>query len=133
MDLKPHYCAYWGLSKPPFDSVPDPKMYFDLHRSVDNAVSEMLFAIEERNECLAVIIGDVGPGKTIALRVVLDSLEQEYYRMAFIANPDTTFIQLLKEIVAQLSGVLCTGNRHERVLEVFNKLLLRQKQKERRS
>ena len=101
-------------------------MYFDLHRSVDNAVSEMLFAVEEGNGCLAVIIGDVGHGKTMALRVILDSLEQEYYRIAFIANPDTTFIQLLKEIIAQLSGALCIRNKHEQVLEGFNKLLFKQ-------
>ncbi len=127
MDLKSHYCKYWGLFKPPFHSVPDPKMYFDLHRSVDNAVSEMLFAVEEGNGCLAVIIGDEGLGKTMALRVILDSLEQECYRIAFIANPDTTFIQILKEIIAQLSGALCIGNRHEQVLEVFNKLLFKTK------
>ena len=50
-------------------------MYFDLHRSVDNAVSEMLFAVEEGNECLVVMIGDVVFGKTMALRVTLDPLE----------------------------------------------------------
>jgi type II secretory pathway predicted ATPase ExeA len=70
MDLKSHYCKYWGLSKPSFHSVPDPKMYFDLHRSVDNAVSEMLFAVDEENECLEVIIGNVVLGKTMTLRVI---------------------------------------------------------------
>jgi type II secretory pathway predicted ATPase ExeA len=127
MDLKPHYYAYWGLVKPPFDNVADPKMYFDLHRSVDNAVSEILFAVEEGNECLAVIIGDVGLGKTMTLRVIVDSLEQEYYRVAFITNPDMTFIQLLKEIIGQLSGELCAGSKCKQILEVFNQLLFRAK------
>jgi hypothetical protein len=27
MDLKLHYCTYWGLSKPPFDNIPDQEMY----------------------------------------------------------------------------------------------------------
>jgi type II secretory pathway predicted ATPase ExeA len=125
MDLQERYYMYWGLAKPPFDNVPDPEMYFDLHRSVDNAVSETLFAIEEGNECLAVIVGDVGLGKTMALRVILDSLEQEKYRIAFVTNPDMTFIQLLKEIIGQLSGEVCIETRREQILEVFNQLLFK--------
>jgi type II secretory pathway predicted ATPase ExeA len=100
-------------------------MYFDLHRSVDNAVSETIFAIEEGNECLAVIVGDVGLGKTMTLRVILDSLEQENYRLAFVTNPDMTFIQLMKEIVGQLSGEVCIESRREQILEVFNQLLFK--------
>jgi type II secretory pathway predicted ATPase ExeA len=83
-------------------------------------MSEILFAIEEGNECLALIIGDVGIGKTMTLRVVLDSLEQEYYHIAFIANPDMTFIQLLKEIIGQPSGAPCIGSRREQILDLFN-------------
>jgi type II secretory pathway predicted ATPase ExeA len=125
MDLQERYYSYWGLAKPPFDNVPDPEMYFDLHRSVENAVSETLFAIEEGNECLAVIVGDVGLGKTMALRVILDSLEQEKYLIAFVTNPDMTFIQLLKEIIGQLTGEVCTESRREQILEVFNQLLFK--------
>jgi type II secretory pathway predicted ATPase ExeA len=125
MDLQERYYTYWGLAKPPFDNVPDPEMYFDLHRSVENAVSETLFAIEEGNECLAVIVGDVGLGKTMTLRVILDSLEQEKYLIAFVTNPDMTFIQLLKEIIGQLTGELCTESRREQILEVFNQLLFK--------
>jgi general secretion pathway protein A len=111
--------------KPPFDNVPDPEMYFDLHRSVDNTVSETIFAIEEGNECLAVIVGDVGLGKTMTLRVILDLLEQEKYRLAFVTNPDTTFIQLLKEMIGQLSGAVCIESRRGQILEAFNQLLFK--------
>jgi general secretion pathway protein A len=125
MSLQERYYTYWGLSKSSFDNVPDPEMYFDLNRSVDNAVSETMFAIEEGNECLAVIVGDVGLGKTMTLRVILDSLEQEKYRVAFVTNPDMTFIQLLKEIIGQLSGEVCIESRREQILEVFNQLLFK--------
>ena len=36
-----------------------------------------MFAIGEGNECLAVIVGDVGLEKTMTIRVILDSLEQK--------------------------------------------------------
>lgn len=123
MHPREKYFEYWGLTKPPFDNVPDPEMYFDMLASVENAVSETLFAIEEGNECLAVIVGDVGLGKTMALRVILDSLNQEKYHMAFVTNPDMTFMQLMKEIIGQLTGEQCLENRREKILEVFNQIL----------
>jgi type II secretory pathway predicted ATPase ExeA len=98
-------------------------MYFDMHTSVETAVSETLFAIEEGNECLAVIVGDVGLGKTMALRVILDSLDQKKYRIAFVTNPDMTFIQLMKEIIGQLTGEQCLETTREKILEIFNQLL----------
>jgi MSHA biogenesis protein MshM len=123
MPPQENYYDYWGLTKPPFDNAPDPEMYFDMHTSVETAVSETLFAIEEGHECLAVIVGDVGLGKTMALRVILDSLDQKKYRIAFVTNPDMTFIQLMREIIGQLTGEQCLETTREKILEIFNQLL----------
>ena len=118
-----HYYEYWGLKKAPFDNVPDPSMYVSSHASAANAISETLFAVEEGNECLAVIVGDVGLGKTMSLRMIIDSLDQEKYRIAFIVNPDMSFVQLLKEIVGQLTGEQCEIRKKLELLEAFNRLL----------
>ncbi|MFA4915100.1 MAG: AAA family ATPase [Syntrophales bacterium] len=117
------YYEYWGLKKPPFDNVPDPTMYVDCHASMENAIAETLFAIEEGNECVAVIVGDVGLGKTLSIRIIIDSLEQEKYKIALITNPDMTFIELLREIIGQLTGKQCDERRRINLLEVFNKIL----------
>ena len=68
------YYEYWGLKKPAFDNVPDPSMYVDCHASMENAIAETLFAIEEGDECIAVVVGDVGLGKTMSIRMIIDSL-----------------------------------------------------------
>lgn len=117
------YIDYWGLTRAPFDNVPDPSMYFDQHTSAENTVAEVLFAIEEGNECLAVIVGDVGLGKTMAMRIILDSLEQDKYNIAFVTNPDLTFLQLLREVIGQLTGKQCEIKRKEDLLERLNQLL----------
>ncbi|HEY3275274.1 MAG TPA: AAA family ATPase [Syntrophorhabdaceae bacterium] len=117
------YYEYWGLKKPPFDNVPDPSMYVDAHESVENTIAESLFAIEEGNECIAVIVGDVGLGKTLSLRLILDSLSPDRYRIAYITNPDMSFIQLLREIVGQLTGTQCEIKGKMALLETFNRLL----------
>jgi MSHA biogenesis protein MshM len=100
-------------------------MYFDQHTSMGNAVADTLFAIEEGNESLIVIVGESGYGKTMTLRVILDSLKQERYRVAFVPNPDMTFRQLLREIIGQLTGEACAASKRHQLLEIFNQLLLK--------
>ena len=117
------YYEYWGLFRPPFDNVPDPTMYVDCHASMESAVAETLFAIEEGDECISVIVGDVGLGKTLTIRLIIDLLEQEKYKIALITNPGITFIQVLQEIIGQLKGKQCEEKRKVNLLETFNKLL----------
>jgi general secretion pathway protein A len=117
------YFDYWGLERNPFDSVPDPDMYFRLHQTAESAVAEVLFAIEEGNECLAVVVGEVGLGKTMALRVLLDSLDPDRYRIAFVTNPEVTFTQLMREIIGQLCNEPCSIRDKVILLEEFNRIL----------
>ena len=117
------YYEYWGMNKHPFNNVPDPEMYFEMHHSVESAIAEVLFAIEEGDECLAVLVGDVGVGKTMALRIILSVLDPEAYQIAFITNPDLTFPQLLREIIGQLRNKPCQIMRRESLLEEFNKFI----------
>jgi len=117
------YLTYWGLTKNPFDSVPDPGMYFSAHTTVENTVAELLFAIEEGNECLAVVVGDAGLGKTMTLRVVLNEVDSEKYRIAYVTNPDVTFAQLLREVIGQLKGEPCSTRGRDALLEEFNRIL----------
>ncbi|MDR4505426.1 MAG: AAA family ATPase [Candidatus Scalindua sp.] len=117
------YYEYWGLTKAPFDNVPDPSMYAECHSSMENTIAETLFAIEEGKECIAVIVGDVGLGKTTSIRLIIDSLIQEKYKIALITNPSTTFVQILREIIGQLTGKQCEEKKKIDLLETFNKLL----------
>jgi MSHA biogenesis protein MshM len=117
------YCEYWNLNKPPFDNVPDPSMYVDCHDSMENVISETIFAIKEANECFAVIIGDVGLGKTLSLRIIIDSLDPHKYKIALITNPSISFVQLLREIIGQITGKQCEENTKFDLLEIFNHLL----------
>ena len=117
------YYEYWHLQKPPFDNVPDPGMYVDCHESLENAIADTLFAIEEGNECLSVIVGDVGLGKTLSIRLIIDSLESEKYKIALVTNPGISFIQLLREIIGQLTGKECEQKKKSDLFETFNKIL----------
>ena len=119
------YYQYWELEKPPFDNVPDPSMYVECHPSLENAMAETLFAIEEGNECMTVIVGEVGLGKTLSLRMIIDALNAERYKVALITNPDMSFAQILREIIGQLTGRQCEKRKKADLLENFNELLFK--------
>jgi general secretion pathway protein A len=117
------FWEYWKLNCSPFDNVPDPRMYCDRNPSLEDAISEVLFAVEEGNDCLAVMVGNIGLGKTLALRVISDELSPERYRLVFVTNPNLTFNQLLREIVGQLSGQPPQTRFKDALQEEFNRLL----------
>lgn len=127
-----NYYEYWKLDKRPFDNVPDPVMYFDGNPTLDDAVAEILFGIEESEECLVVLVGEVGLGKTLSLRLVLDGLDTAKHSIVFINNPAMTFNQLLREIVGQLTGEVCKIRSKDRLLEEFNNLLFVEADKHRK-
>ena len=117
------YFEYWGMHKAPFDNVPDPTLYWDQNNSLEDAICEVLFAIEEGNDCLAVIVGDIGTGKTLGLRVILNELDPEKYRIAFITNPDLSLVQFLREINGQLLNKKCETRYKDELMEEFNTIL----------
>lgn len=117
------YYEYWSMKKAPFDNVPDPSLYWPEHQSVEDAVSEILFSIEEGNDCLAVVTGEVGTGKTLSLRLILNELDSKKYRVAFITNPDLSTLQLMREIVGQLKNKKITSRYKDQLMEEFNALL----------
>jgi general secretion pathway protein A len=117
------YYEYWGMHKAPFDNVPDPTLYWDQNNFLEDAICEVLFAIEEGNDCLAVIVGDIGTGKTLGLRVILNELDPEKYRIAFVTNPDLSLIQFMREINGQLLNKKCETRFKDELMEEFNTIL----------
>jgi len=119
------YYRYWGLNRPPFDNVPDPKMYWPQNPGLEDAISEILFAIKEGNECLAVIVGDIGTGKTLALRILLNELGPDKYKIAFLTNPTLSFTQIMREIIGQLENKKVVTKWKDHLHEEINQILYR--------
>jgi len=117
------YCDYWNLKKAPFDNVPDPAMYAACHTSMENAVSETIFAVQEADESFAVIISEAGLGKTLALRLIINALDPVKYRAVLITNPSLSFTQLLKEIIVQITGQPCEEVQKGILLDTLRHLL----------
>lgn len=89
----------FGLSVNPFGITPDPKYLF-MSTPHASAIEWMKMAIEQHE--FGLITGEVGSGKTVLSRYLVDNLSETEYKVAWIINPDMSVSQLLREIYVQL-------------------------------
>lgn len=89
----------FGLKVNPFGITPDPKYLF-MSTPHASAIEWMKMAIEQHE--FGLITGEVGSGKTVLSRYLVDSLPESKYKVCWIINPDMSASQLLREIYTQL-------------------------------
>lgn len=103
------YENYWGLSEPPFSLTPDPRFLY-LSRSHEDALMMMHYAVT-RNKGAALLIGDIGLGKTTVTRKLIELLDPVKNRVVLIVNPILTPTQIMQEILSQLEAPVASRNR----------------------
>jgi len=93
------YSEYFGFSRDPFGATPDPD-YFFASRNHAETLARILYAVEQHE--MGLVIGEIGSGKTLLSRCLVDQLDEEAYRFCWIINPQMTASAILKEIYQQL-------------------------------
>lgn len=115
------YEAHFGLQEAPFALTPNTR-YFLRARSHSDALELLLVALRER-EGFIKITGEVGTGKTLLCRLLLNELEQHAHT-AYIPNPhltpDTLYEAVAEELGVDVAGC---GNTHQ-VLKALNERLI---------
>jgi general secretion pathway protein A len=90
------YEQYFGFGEAPFSLAPNPRYLFE-SASHGAALAQVAYAIERR-EPLVVITGEIGTGKTLLCRTVLQRLERRTF-VAVINNPLLERDDLLKQLL----------------------------------
>lgn len=98
------YLSHFGLQKTPFDSSPDPSVFYP-SATHQEALRILLGGIESRAGFLW-LSGRAGLGKTTVLRLVLERLDRERARVIFITDPDVSYRGLLEAIYTHLGSEL---------------------------
>jgi len=93
--------AHWGFSRMPFSKDLAPSMLFG-HRCHAEAVARIGFCVEER--VLGIITGEVGAGKTVAVRAGLSGLDSSRTTVVYLGNPSVGLRGLYGTIVTSLGG-----------------------------
>lgn len=93
---------YFGFTRMPFGRALAPSM---LHRHTAHAeaVARITWSIQER--ALAVVTGEVGAGKTVAVRAALSALDTSRHTTIYLGNPAVGGRGLYSGIITALGGI----------------------------
>lgn len=93
------YLEYFGLNEPPFTLTPDTEFFFDCgaHREALNVLQVAL----QGGEGFIKVTGEVGTGKTLLCRKLLDLLDDNYIS-AYIPNPFLNPVALRMALAEEL-------------------------------
>jgi type II secretory pathway predicted ATPase ExeA/cell division protein FtsN len=110
------YESYFGLAEPPFSLAPDPRFLF-ASESHSDALAQVAYALERR-EPLVVITGEIGTGKTLLCRTVLQQLRRKTF-LSVIGDPllerDDLLKQLLEDfgVISKDRSRVSAASRHD--------------------
>lgn len=114
------YEHFFGMSERPFSLSPDTH-YFFCHSGHQEALNVLMVALSS-GEGFVKIVGEVGTGKTLLCRELLNRLGDKYYT-AYIPNPYLSPISL-RMALAQELGINARGlHSHELVNRIYERLI----------
>jgi type II secretory pathway predicted ATPase ExeA len=108
---------FFGFTAKPFGKTPDPAFLFESpqHRE---ALARLEYAVEEKD--LALLVGDIGSGKTTLSRALIDRIG-DARPVVLLINPRLTPAQLLRSIASGL-GLAPSRFRNELLDQIHSKL-----------
>lgn len=115
------YRKFYGLTQSPFGISPNPFFYFPTPHH-DEAWANLWCGIQQRKGCV-VLTGEVGTGKTLIVRRVMDALEGTKIRYAYVFNPKMSTDDFFSFILTDL-GLNVTGQSRGQMMAQVNKFLL---------
>src|SRR2546423_13297750 len=89
---------FFGFAAKPFGKTPDPAFLFESPQHKE-ALARLEYAVEEKE--LALLVGDIGSGKTTLSRALIDRIG-ESRPIVLLINPRLTPTQLLRAIAQSL-------------------------------
>ena len=114
------YQQYYGMHELPFSLAPDTQFFF-CHRGHQEALNVLMVALE-CGEGFIKITGEVGTGKTLLCRELLNRLSGKFHT-AYIPNPYLSPVGLRKVLAEELDLDPHGLSDHE-LLKAINKQLL---------
>lgn len=118
------YKSFYSLNRSPFETTPDPSFLFptDTH---DRALSSLYQGVQRRKGIM-VLTGEVGTGKTLILRTLLELMEQaKDVNFAYLFNGRLSVLDFLRYIATDLgvSQVHINGKKGQVLLGIVNHVI----------
>src|SRR5438552_6349870 len=108
---------FFGFATRPFGKTPDPSFLYESEQHRE-ALARLEYAVEEKD--LALLVGDIGSGKTMLSRALMDRIG-DARPVVLLINPRLTPAQLLRSIASGL-GLVPSRYRNELLDQIHGKL-----------
>ena len=117
------YKGFFGLERGPFEMSPDPRFLYPTPQHYE-ALASLYYAIRERKG-FVVLTGEVGTGKTLLVRCLLEKLEKQHVKFVYVFSPALTPVEFLRYIAAEL-GLRIDWKDKSDLLLGLSRFLIRQ-------
>jgi general secretion pathway protein A len=115
------YKKFFGLNRNPFEISPDPYFLFPTERYKE-ALASIYYGLRRRKGFL-VVTGEVGTGKTLLVRCLLELLNRQQITFANVFNPLLSGTEFLRYIVGDL-GLKLQDSSKSNLLLTLNEFLI---------
>jgi general secretion pathway protein A len=114
------YESYFGLRERAFRKTPDPR-YLYLNDTYEEALEQLVYAVDEME--IALLTGEVGSGKTLLSRALVDRLGDRY-EVGMILNPRLSPRQFLAVTATELGVKSPRFHSNELHEQIHDRLLV---------
>jgi general secretion pathway protein A len=117
------YRQFYNLTCNPFEISPDPYFFFPTPRH-NEALALLNYGVLRRKG-FVVVTGEVGTGKTLLVRCLLDSLAMHKVSFAYIYNPILTVQNFLEQVLSDFGLSAAARSKSEALARLNNYLMIR--------
>jgi general secretion pathway protein A len=116
------YLEFYGLKEHPFSNVVDSRFYYNSSLHSD-ALIKLRYAVDTRKG-LAVVIGDIGTGKTTLARRFLEEMDENMYEAALlvVVHSSVSSEWLFKKFAIQLGVREVKDDKVELLTQIYKRL-----------
>lgn len=115
------YRKFYQLTRNPFELSPDPHFFYPT-QGHNEAMASLVYSVNKRKG-FVVVTGEVGTGKTLLVRLLLDALQGNKISFAYIYNPRLTVSDFLDAVLNDFGFPFRSRTKSE-ALSLLNNYLL---------
>ncbi len=121
------YKSFYNLKRNPFEITPDPSFLFPTRRH-NEALAALYYGVR-RHKGFVVMTGEVGTGKTLLVRCLLELLSRKNVAYAYVFNSRLSPLEFLQYIAGDLGLTTSGKTKSELLLDLSSFLVARHQKK----
>lgn len=116
------YKAFFGLNRNPFEIGPDPYFFYPTARH-NEALANLYYGIRKKKG-FVVVTGEVGTGKTLLIRCLMDALQRSQIEFAYVFNTQLSPDEFLRYVVGDFGLDVSPSPGKSEMLLALNEYLI---------